>query len=258
MVDNHMIAAVQIDKRLFFLDATDPDLPFGMPSAMIQGKEALIGKSRHSYEIRTVPIVEARHNVLQDSAVVMLAPADTISVTGSISGSGYFKSELHNRQPLFNGRNITTEVWQAQPVLSDTAKQVRYGYTAHHAMIHQNQQIFFNPHTITARYQEKWLPTAVPFNHWELEYAFTLIHKQFIKLPEGWEVAFLPPDTDSLHPDFGFSVRYEKKTDGIMIVRTIFVNSLSITADSIAAWQKFAESYNIAIRQNIIFNPINK
>ncbi len=258
MVDNHMIAAVQIDNRMFFLDATDPDLPFGMPSAMIQGKEALIGKSRHSYEIRTVPIVEARHNVLQDSAVVVLAPADTIRVTGRISGSGYFKSELHNRQPLFNSRNVTTEVWQTQSVLSDTAKQVQYSYTANHAMIHQNRQIFFNPHTITARYQETWVPTAVPFNHWELEYAFTLIHKQFIKLLEGWEVAFLPPDTDSRYPDFGFSVRYEKKIDGIMIVRTIFVDSLSITADSIATWQKFAESYNIAVRQNIIFNLINK
>jgi hypothetical protein len=49
MVDNHMIATIKINNQLLFLDATDPELPFGMPSAMIQGKEALIGKSRYAY-----------------------------------------------------------------------------------------------------------------------------------------------------------------------------------------------------------------
>jgi hypothetical protein len=254
MVDNHMIATIKINNQLLFLDATDPELPFGMPSAMIQGKEALIGKSRYAYEIKTVPPVSALQNVLQDSAVVILSPTDTITVTGSISGSGYFKSELRNKQPLFNSRNITTSVWKIQSPTSDTVKQVLYSYTAPHATLQQNQQVYFNPHIVTARYQEKWLPPTTPFNHWELDYAFTMIQKQLIRPPQGWEVALLPPDAVIQCPDFGFSIHYEKKTDGIIITRTIFVNSLSIHGDEIVRWQKFSEAYNLSVRQNIIFN----
>lgn len=258
MVDNHMIATIQINNQLIFLDATDPELPFGMPSAMIQGKEALIGRSRYNYEIKTVPIADAQQNTLQDSAVVILSPTDTIQVTGIISGSGYFKNELHNRQPLFNSRNITTDLWKIQPPVSDMAKQVVYSYAVHHSTLQQNRQIYFNPHTVTARYQEKWLPPATPFNYWELDYAFKMIHKQFIRLPEGWEVSFLPPDVAAQHHSFGFSIRYEKKSDSVIIMRTIFVNSLSITANGIAEWQQFLEAYNLAVRQNIIFNPVTK
>ncbi len=42
LTDNHMICAVKIDNSWIFLDATDPNCIFGMPTSGIQDKEALI------------------------------------------------------------------------------------------------------------------------------------------------------------------------------------------------------------------------
>ena len=258
MVDNHMIAAVRINDQWLFLDATNPELPFGYPSAMIQNKEALIGKSRYDYEIRTVPIVEAHMSILSDSAAIQLSTTDTIRVTGSISGSGYFKSELNNQQTLLTDRNIKTDVWQLLPSASDLVKEAAYAYQLHHALLQHNNQIYFNPHTATARYQAKWLPPSTPFSHWELDYAFMMIQRQFISIPDGWEVVSIPPDTAVTYPNFGFSICYGKKNKEIAVIRTIFVNVLSIDANIIPTWQQFSEMYNRAIRQNIIFNLASK
>src|SRR6185369_12627115 len=49
--DNHMIAALDVDTEWIFLDATDPNCIFGLPSSMIQGKQALISISKDDYKI---------------------------------------------------------------------------------------------------------------------------------------------------------------------------------------------------------------
>ena len=57
-----MITNVVIDGKSYFLDATDKFCPFMFPSAMIQGKEALIGKSENEFKIEKVPEVKAIDN----------------------------------------------------------------------------------------------------------------------------------------------------------------------------------------------------
>src|SRR5450432_1202011 len=42
IVDNHMICTIRLGDRYIFLDATDPECVFGMPSAGIQDKQAMV------------------------------------------------------------------------------------------------------------------------------------------------------------------------------------------------------------------------
>ena len=56
-VDNHMITAYKHNNTWYFLDATDEFIPFGYPSAFIQGKEALIGIDKENYVLETVPVM---------------------------------------------------------------------------------------------------------------------------------------------------------------------------------------------------------
>ncbi len=56
IVDNHMICAIQLKPgRFIFLDGTDPTCVFGIPSAHIQDKEALIAMGPDKYDIVRVP-----------------------------------------------------------------------------------------------------------------------------------------------------------------------------------------------------------
>ncbi len=65
--DNHMIAATEINKKLYFLDATSSFTPLGLPTSFIQGKEAMVRKSNTAYEIIKVPVVEAAKNNFNES-----------------------------------------------------------------------------------------------------------------------------------------------------------------------------------------------
>jgi hypothetical protein len=42
LVDNHMISTIKLNDKFIFLDGTDNNCVFGMPSEHIQGKEALL------------------------------------------------------------------------------------------------------------------------------------------------------------------------------------------------------------------------
>ncbi|MFT7331588.1 MAG: transglutaminase-like putative cysteine protease, partial [Roseivirga sp.] len=63
IVDNHMITAAIIDGETIFLDATDSYVPYGMPSAFTQSKEALIGISPDDFKIIKVPVQPKRKNI---------------------------------------------------------------------------------------------------------------------------------------------------------------------------------------------------
>src|SRR6185295_13248471 len=91
LVDNHMIATyVGPDHRYYFLDATGSHTPFGFPSSMIQGKEALIGKDKDTYEIKEVPEVSMKINFSKDSVELELDKGN-ITGKGKKSFEGYLK-----------------------------------------------------------------------------------------------------------------------------------------------------------------------
>jgi hypothetical protein len=64
-VDNHMIAAYKNGSKYIFLDATDRETRYGLPTAFIQDKEALIN-TPNGYEIVKVPIINAEVNQVND------------------------------------------------------------------------------------------------------------------------------------------------------------------------------------------------
>ena len=53
-----MIATYISGDKIIYLDATDENVPFGLPSNFIQGKEALIAQNK-SYKLATVPEISA-------------------------------------------------------------------------------------------------------------------------------------------------------------------------------------------------------
>ena len=65
-VDNHMIATYERNGEFIFLDATDSQVQFGLPSEFIQGKEALISKG-DSFKIVKVPTLTAEQNKYEDT-----------------------------------------------------------------------------------------------------------------------------------------------------------------------------------------------
>lgn len=89
-VDNHMIAAYKKNDEFIFLDATDRESRYGIPTAFIQGKEALVNNS-NGYEIVKVPIIKAEQNQVNDNIKLKIE-------NGLLKGKGQIE---------FNGLNRT-------------------------------------------------------------------------------------------------------------------------------------------------------
>lgn len=93
VVDNHMICAVRYDNAWLFLDGTDPNTSWDLPSSHIQGKRVLIAKG-NEYEVQTVPEGEAEKNLMTADFQIDLSNSHFSKLTGTINFSGYEKNDL--------------------------------------------------------------------------------------------------------------------------------------------------------------------
>lgn len=91
-VDNHMIAIYKKGDQYLFLDATDKETLYGIPTAFIQGKEALYGEG-NTYKIIPVPIVPAERNEIFEQ-VKLKIEKDKLVGSGKIEFSGYNRSRI--------------------------------------------------------------------------------------------------------------------------------------------------------------------
>lgn len=83
---NHMIATFIDDKgNYIFLDGTGKYTPFGVPTEMIQGKQAFIGIGEKEYKLATVPVISSDRNYVTDSVICSVKK-------NNLSGYGYFKA----------------------------------------------------------------------------------------------------------------------------------------------------------------------
>jgi len=91
IVDNHMIVTYYSNGRPIFLDGTNGHLSFGMPSSMIQGKQALVAVDEKNYKIEEVPIMAGSQNVSADSACFTIHN-NSIQGSGVLTLTGYDKN----------------------------------------------------------------------------------------------------------------------------------------------------------------------
>jgi transglutaminase-like putative cysteine protease len=91
-VDNHMIALYKKGAEYIFLDATDKETLYGIPTAFIQGKEALYGEG-NTYKIIPVPVVPAERNEILEQ-VKLKIEKDKLVGSGQIEFNGYNRSRI--------------------------------------------------------------------------------------------------------------------------------------------------------------------
>ena len=92
-VDNHMIATYKKGEAYIYLDATDKETRYGLPTAFIQGKEVMINESSENYKIWKVPIVECENNESKDVVKISINN-DKIIGYGKLELAGFNRSHI--------------------------------------------------------------------------------------------------------------------------------------------------------------------
>ena len=273
MVDNHMIATYISDNgEYYFLDGTSDYTPFGYPSSMIQGKEALIAKGPDAFEIREVPVLPKEKNFMTDSMTITLE-------NNQITGRGV--STLTGYPKVFGGYEM------------DRAEQDDVRKYATKLLGKGSNKFFLDDYKVT-HLSDHDLPTRLEYSFRILDYFQTVdgeiyinlnLNKQFyntfintetrkaprkseykyiqyetisMKIPDGYEVEYLPESAKQDGPLLGYDIRYEQKGRNILYSKKFYLDYLLLGPEQFQDWNAAVKQVSEAYKESIILKKVKK
>ncbi|HXB40916.1 MAG TPA: DUF3857 domain-containing protein [Bacteroidia bacterium] len=267
IVDNHMIAAYKDSTgKVWLLDATGKNATMQLYTSMIQGKQALIGIDSSSFELFDVPVVSKEKNMVYDSLSAEIKNGE-LSGNGELALSGYpkihidylysnltaeeFKKEL--TETLNKGNNTfwldSYDIEQAGQ--REKATQIKYKYKINNFVKSYNDETYFNFHL--DKKELKYLVNDsrgnVPIEMRNTIHEITCVE---LKLPEGFDISFIPDNTSYSNKDFGFSIEYFKSAQTLTMKKYFYCNKLMINPDDFGEWTRMLKFLNKSYNESII------
>jgi hypothetical protein len=255
LVSNHMICTILLNGKYIFLDATDPTCVFGMPSAGIQDKEAMISINEKEYKILKVPVVEKERNMVVDTTWLELTPD---GLKGKIKKTlkGYFAMEMHGKLMYWRNKDMNEDMQgefergsnkfkldtfyidkkqtadeislYAGFSLPDYAKSLDNYY-----YLNLNLFKFFMNERID--YPQRKIPVGNDFN-------YVKKYVTMLKIPDGYKLTYLPPGKAYHNNVWGFDMQYEQKGNWVILTQQFDNNNLMLTSNQFAEWNKVLQN----------------
>lgn len=246
-----MICTVNLDGHYLFLDATDPACVFGMPSAGIQDKEAMISISDKDYKILRVPTVDEHKNTLVDTTRLELT---TAGLQGQITRTfkGYFASEMHDKLLYWERRDMDEymkdELTRGSNKfhldtfkIGDQANPAEMSLSAKFTLPDYGKKIgneYYLNLNLLKEYQDEqfdYPARKVPVSY---EYKSVRKYVTLFKIPDGYKLTFLPENKSYKDNNAGFNIRYEQKDGWIVLTQEFDNDRLLLNNNEFESWHK--------------------
>lgn len=249
-VDDHMIASVEIDGEIIFLDATDSETPFGLPSSFIQGKEVLV-RDGESYKIVKAPIVEAAKNSVSEKIKAKLTGA-------KIEGKGQFFMEgLARTNFLLNigdasnkarfdiikglvqkGNNkFNLKDYQEYNISDrDLPYQVDFNFELDNYVVEVSDEMYVN--LFLDKPLEKLTIEADRKSMYEFDFLFVQSLEIELEIPENMKVKTLPENASLNNDLVKYKVEYELKDRKIILNFEIETKKILLEKSDFELWNQ--------------------
>jgi hypothetical protein len=267
LVDNHMIATyISKDGNYYFLDATGDYTPFGFPSSMIQGKEALIGIDENNFIVKEVPVIAMEKNVMTDSMKVTIEN-NTIIGNGRSSLTGFAKVfgsyELDRAEQTDVKKYVTKLVGKgSNKFFLDNYKVgnlhnrhspivVDYDFRISDYVQKISDELFVNLNLNKDMYNE-FINLSVRKLPFENDYRF--VKDEFIELaiPEGYIAEYIPEAVKINSADIGCEISYVLKGNTINYHKRFYLNYLLLEPARFEEFNSAIKKFSEAYRESVI------
>lgn len=247
-VDNHMIAAYKKGDEYIFLDATDRETRYGLPTSFIQGKEALINNG-NEFKIVKVPIIDAKKNQVDDIVKVQIKDGKligkgkmefigfnrsmTLMQIGDASGKTRFemiKSLVIKGNNKFNLNSFTEENIRNR----DLPYNVNYDFELDNYIIKVDKELYLNPylHKIFEKNPiQKDRVTGYDFeivSFFNSEYEF--------EIPANYKVKYIPKNFTLDNELLKVNAVFTESNNKILVKYTFEVKKLIIEPSDFQLW----------------------
>ena len=249
-VDNHMVALYKKGEEYIFLDATDKETLYGIPTAFIQGKEALYGEG-DSYKIIPVPIVPAERNEILEQ-VKLKIEKDKLVGLGKIEFNGYNRSRILLRigdatnktrfemikSLVLKGNNKFNLKDYTEENIKDRDKpyQINYNFDLGNYIVKVDKEMYVN--LFLDKPLEKVIIEKDRSAKFEFEHLNYINAQYELDIPQNYMVKYLPKnfslDNDYIKAD----IVYEVKNDTIFLNLSLKQKKLLLDKPDFELWNK--------------------
>ncbi len=263
--DNHMITALRHNNQWYFLDATDDEIPFGYPSAFIQGKEALIRFGKGKFELVKVPVMtDAQSTITMSDTLVlqgeMLLGSAQMTLTGY--DAAFYKGKYRaadDKKRFFkyylqSGNDKFELVDLPNVEMKDSAVHFHYSYKLPDYarnfdgkyLVNLNMDRLF----ADAVFEDRKLPLQREYQH---SYAF--VH--YLKIPEGFAVLALPEPKTYSNNLANVNLQYSQENGFVVYKMTVSLFGIMMEAAQAEEWNDIVKQLRKEYRKNVEFIKLN-
>lgn len=267
-VDNHMITTYEPRPGEYvFLDATSQHTPFGFPSSMIQGKEALLALDGKDCKVVEVPVMKREQNRTVDSSFVTLDGTTGLRGTGQRRVSGYPKVYQAYR---LDGLGKTDEAKAVKGILErgnnkffvdkydvrnldarDQPLTIDYAYRLQDYVQRVDDEVYVNLNLEQTYGTDRLDATKRRLPRTNDYYHTTRTRTEF-EVPAGYEVSYLPGNAQRQDPVLGFTIKYERQGNKIIQEKEVYINYLLLEPAQFGQWNAVVDQLSSAYRDAII------
>ena len=242
-VDNHMIAVFKEGPEYVFLDATDKETKYGIPTAFIQGKEAMLSENG-TYKIIKVQIVPPEKNEIKEEIQLTILNnklvgkgkimmhgfnrSHTLASIGDASNKTRFemiKELVLKGNNKFNLKEYSEENLQER----DKPYGIAFNFDLENYIVTVDKEIYIN--LFLDKIYDKMSIEKERTSKYEFEYLTYFNTKYELEIPQNCTVKYLPKnftlDNELLKADFVYEMQNNTVTLNIQLkVKKILLDTI--------------------------------
>ena len=266
IVDNHMIATYYKDGDPQFLDATSKYTQYGLPSSMIQGKQALVQTGPDSYRLETVPVIDRKVNFKRDSSIIKISNGRVIG-NGILSEGGYEKifdtyritfasgtklDELIKAKLTRGSNKFLLENYNLTNLTNkDLPLEITYSFNIQDYYKQIGDEIYLNLN-LSKPFFNQLIDIERRKYPIETEYKYEHTYITTLEIPDGYEIEHLPRNSEFMNEVAGYSINYELLGSKVILRKTVFVEYLILALEKFPAWNDVINKINEAYTDALI------
>jgi len=263
-VDNHMIAVFKNGEQYVFLDATDNQTRFGIPTSFIQGKEALVNENG-TYKIVKVPIVDSEMNKVSEKTNLTIAGNKLIG-SSKLELNGYNRSTvLHQIRDASNkarfdlvknivlkGNNKFNLKNYTEGNITDKDKPyvINYNFELDNYLIKVDKEIFVN--LFLDRNIEKLIIEKDRKSKYEIDYLTMSDAAYELDIPQNYKVKYLPKNVSIDNNLFSSNFSYEEKNNKIILKAKFNLKKILLDVTDFELWNETIKKLKSNYSETII------
>lgn len=266
VTDNHMILCASIDGKNVFLDATGKFTTFPLPTAMIQGKEALIGKSSTEYMVQSVPVVDSFQNLLKidfnlgikENALIGSINAQVNGygksrLIGMVSGNYQKEDEILKSYLIHSNEKIQIDITNKKlDAYADFPAEISGTASLDNWVKEVGGKWIIKPIVLFPLKTHSIEVDKRKFDY-ERDFKPSYDFKYILELPQQTLLESMPKNFHLKNELLEVTITYQKEKNQLVVSQKIEIKTLKVSSSEFELWNKSIKEINNQYNQSIIF-----